>query len=490
MKKYLQAVMLIVLLTACSKSGDSPDPGSNPPPPIINPPGPDDIQITKIQLSYGYTDDIVTVEGKNFGTDAGAITAKINNVVAAIQPLSLSNTASTSTVNIKVPFKCGSGPVTLSRNGKTATGPDFYYIPSATVTTLYGAFDKAGFVNGSGTSMRLNNPVDFVFDKNNNIYLVERGGILGTTQGSLIRKIAAGTGQLSTFSGGPLDGNTANYNVPWSVSLPANVNSSVNGGKARFNLPYGIVISEDPGSNAFKLLVNQNNFIRIINEETATGVFAGNPHDTTGGGTPPYGSRHEAHIFPLPYQFVIYPNNADYGSPTLYWLDAGPSLSKIDANGNITVLTDLKNNSPAYLTKNPDGNMYFHGVSSSGKGFFKLTPAGALSAWVGGADSVLNRATGKMESFASNIENGGVMDMNFDKDNNLFFFTATSAYTDLYKFFPDKSFIRLFHWQRLHTGKDGVNAKADVSSPAKLIVRDNGDIYFIEGFAIRKISFE
>ena len=485
MKEFFGALLLLLIFSACSKSGDTSAPVS-PPPPIINPPGPDDIQITRVLRPYGYTGDNIEIDGKNFGSDPAALTAKINNIPASIKPLTLSAGAS---VSIIVPAKCGNGPITLTRNGKTATGPNFYYIPSTTVTTMYGAYDKAGFVNGSGTNMRFNNPTDFVFDKNNNLYVVERGGILGATPGSLIRKITAGTGALSTFSGGPLNGNTANYNVPWVTGLPSNVIAGVNGGNARFNLPSNMVISEDPNSNSFKLLVTQNNFVRIINEATLTSVFAGNPHDTTGGGSPPTGGRHEAHIFPLG-PLVIYPNNADYGSPELYWVESGPSISKIDANGNISSVISLINNSPSYLTKSPDGNMYFLGIISGKPGFEKLTRTGTLTPYISFNDSVMNRATGKNESFGDNVENGGPVSISFDKDGNLFFFTSLSNYTELYKFYPDKSFVRLFHWAKKYTGKDGVNDNADVSGPKKFLVRDNGELWVIDGYAIRKMTFE
>ena len=214
MKKIIYCAWAIALLAGCSKTGTNPDPGNNPPP-ISNPPGPDDIQITSIDLPYGYTGDAMQIAGKNFGKDINAITAKVNGVTAYIFPAGFGGGGS---CTIKVPAKCGTGPVTLTRNGKTATGPSFYYIPSTTVTTLYGNIDKAGFENGAGTNMRFAGPIDFVFDKNNNIYVADHAGS-GYGAGNLIRKINGSTGVISTFSGGPLNGNTANTTTPWKVGL-------------------------------------------------------------------------------------------------------------------------------------------------------------------------------------------------------------------------------------------------------------------------------
>ena len=76
--------------------------------------------------------------------------------------------------------------------------------------------------------------------------------------------------------------------------------------------------------------------------------------------------------------------------------------------------------------------MYMHGVT---KGLIhKITPAGIVSTWLNGKDSVLNRATGKNELF-ENIEEGTAHTMAFDKDGNLFLMTNNSTYTILLKIF-------------------------------------------------------
>ena len=169
------------------------------------------------------------------------------------------------------------------------------------------------------------------FDKDDNLYVVDIGG--ATTSGSLIRRIN-NHGEISTFSGGPLNGNTANYNASWQSGL-GDGTASVNGGDARFALPAGIAISEGAG-NQFKLFVTEKSFVRIINEATATGIFAGNISDTMSSSGPKTGGRHDAHIKPLEGA-VLFSNGTDYGSPTLYWLESGSvfRIVKQDINGNI-----------------------------------------------------------------------------------------------------------------------------------------------------------
>ena len=439
-----------------------------------------------ISKTYGYTDDVIQITGKNFGTDKNAIVVKINDVVTPI----INSAISGFSFSVKVPAKCGTGKITATRAGKTATAPRFYYIPSVTVTTLYGKRDQASFTNGIGTDMRMNNPSDFVFDKKGNIYVVERGGALGGTAGSLIMKISGSTGKSSTFSGGDLSGNTANVNVNWTNGLPAS--GDVNGGEARFNLPTGICISEDPGSDAFKLFVTQNNFIRIINEYTATGVFAGNLKDSTGGGGPPIeGGRHDAHIFPSG-EIVAYPNGTDYGSPSLFFIGQG-RLAKQDVNGNIQTLVKLTNYAAGgFLATHPDGNIYMQSSTGSGvKKIYKITKSGNITTWINDTDSLLNQATGKKERFYD-IEVANITSFATDKDGNMFLTTYNSSNTDLYKIMPDKSFIRLFDWYHKsnYPQIDGINDNAGMLEPKSMLVRDNGDIYFIDGMSIRKMSFE
>ena len=486
MKNCVFAMLSVLIITGCSKSSDTPGNGGGNPPPIDNPPGPNDVQITSVNLTYGYTNNVIQITGKNFGTDKTALVVKVNNAVAAI----INSVITDTDFSIKVPAKCGTGTITVTKAGKTAVGPQFYYIPSVTVTTLYGKADVGNYVNGTGTNMRMNTPVDFAFDKNDNLYVVERGGILGAPPGSMITKITASTGQKSTFSGGPLNGNVPNNtNVTWTVGLPGNVSSSVNGGDARYNLANGIVISTDPNSNAFKLFVTQNNFVRVVNEATATGVFAGNPKDTLGGGgSPKEGGRHEAHIFPLSNP-VIFPNGTDYGSPTLYWLDAGPRIVKQDINGNISTLVDLTGVAGGgFLAEHPDGSIYLHTTIT--QKIVRLTSTGAISTWINTTDSVLNRASGKKELFSTQVDAAPTRAFDIDKDGNVFFVNISSLYTTLYKFFPDKSFLRLFQWHNDYTYTDGVNDQADMAGPIKIIVRNNGDIYCIDGYAIRKMTFE
>ena len=477
MKPLICCMLAIVLFAGCSKSGGSTDPGGNPPP-ISNPPGPDDIQITSIGLTYGYTGDVFQMIGKNFGKDVNELTAKINGVVATIIP---SGFGSGSSCNIRVPAKCGTGPVTITRNGKTATGPSFYYIPSTTVTTLYGAIEKSGFENGTGTNMRFAGPVDFVFDKNNNIYVADHAGS-GFGAGNLIRKINGSSGSISTFSGGPLNGNTANINTPWKDGLPAGSggNSDVNGGSARFHLPYGIGISEG-GNGEFKLFVAEASYIRIINEFSATGVYAGNSKDSASTGAHEEGGRDARITVTGPPVIVL--NPTDYGSPTIYFLD-GNRIVKQSSQGGISTFTDLSTATlKGNLCRLSDGSFIM-----GSNPLYHISATGILSTFFSNKDSLHNRASGQNEAY-QNMVTSSVRSLDVDKNGNIFMISISGSNNTLFEIFPDKSFLRLFKWSGA-APSDGVNGAASLNGPAKMHIRSNGDIYIIDGFAIRKMSFE
>ena len=477
MKKILPAFLCFFLFIGCSKNSDAPVDGSGNPPPISNPPGPEDVQLTSASMLYGFTNDIITLTGKNFGSDIAALSVKINNVAAVIVTNSLSNAVS---CKIKVPAKCGSGVISLTRNGKTASLPGFYYMQSVNVTTMFGKYTTHAIVNGTGTDMGLLAPSDFVVDKSNNLYVVDNH--------KLVRKINA-AGTIATYSGGPQNGTTSNDNLLWTISLPAAGN--VNGGLARFNFIGGISISEDPNSTAFKLFVTDGRFIRVINEASATGVFAGNLADSTGGNRPPFtGGRYEAHLDPFQAAVVV-PNGNDYGSPTLYFLNLSPKrLVKQDVNGNISTALDLSAlTKPAYLTRSTDGFMYMFDNDFT---LYKIAGNGSsMSKWINITDSLLNRATGLKEQFGNQLP-GYPTSMTADKDGNLLIWKYTSDRTALYKIFPDKSFIRAYEFLHIgvYTGADGINGQAQVFEPSKMIVRPNGDIWFTDDFTIRKMSFE
>ena len=482
MKKYISYILAIVLLASCSKSGDPSDPGTNPPPPISNPPGPDDVQITSIDLTYGYTDDAMQITGKNFGKDINAITAKINGVVATIFPAGFGGG---STCVIKVPAKCGTGPVTLTRNGKTATGPSFFYIPSANVTTLYGKSGVSGDANGSGTNMRMVNPTDFVFDKNNNIYVTDQGHASSSPRGAIVRKITA-AGTISTFSGGPLNATTSNDNTPWALGLPAG-GGTVNGGDARYKFAYGIGISEDPNSNAFRLFVADHAFLRNITESSNTGVYAGVVKDSTGGGgSQVTGNRYDSHLVLLGGISVV-PNAAAYASPEIYFLDAGPRIAKIDAAGNVSTFINLAATPGGFFSRLNDGSFFLHAGGSTKK-IYKISSTGVLSTWINTTDSLHNQASGLNESFGYQVEDGSVQCMTADKNGHLFLIAVNSAYDTFIEIFPDKSFIRRNQWHHIQPATDGLHG--NIPGVQKMIIKDNGEVYVLDYFSIRKIIFE
>ena len=94
--------------------------------------------------------------------------------------------------------------------------------PDGTVTTVVGVAGQTGTQNGIGTAARLNYPYGLGIDPAGNLYLAEVGN-------HAIRKVAAGTYEVSTFAGvngviGGGDGpaNAPRFFNPWDVDVDDN----------------------------------------------------------------------------------------------------------------------------------------------------------------------------------------------------------------------------------------------------------------------------
>lgn len=191
--KYLTIVLHFFIIYSCSK---------NDPPATQGLP-----TITSISPTSGGVNTIVTINGSNFSSNAFGNVVTING-----KPATIVN-GSNNTITVSVPPGAGSGPIIVTVNNNTATGPIFTYNYTYTVSTIAGN-GLPGFLNGVGTNARFTYPQGIAIDGQNNIYVADGGnncirkitpaGVVTTFAGNNIRGFADGRSDTAEFSG-PID---------------------------------------------------------------------------------------------------------------------------------------------------------------------------------------------------------------------------------------------------------------------------------------------
>ncbi len=187
-------------------------------------------RIDSIDPTEGQFGTEVTISGANFSNDTSQVDVFFNGEAAEVTEASYSQVAAI------VPEGAGTGPVTLTTRGETATGPVFTYIPTITVSTLAGD-GTAGFSDGTGNNARFNQPSDIAIDDAGNLFVTD-------WENHAIRQVTPG-GTVSTYAGNGQQG----YN-------------DANGQQALFNEPFGIDITQD---GTLYVTDFNNQRVRIIN---------------------------------------------------------------------------------------------------------------------------------------------------------------------------------------------------------------------------------
>ncbi|BAU52003.1 IPT/TIG domain-containing protein [Mucilaginibacter gotjawali] len=152
--KTLITYLLIVIFAAlfilpgCKKN----NPGPKPIIPVLP-------KITAISPTSGTAGTSVTITGSAFELSAAANTVKFNGTVAAV------SSATATTLIVTAPAGAGTGPVSVTTTGGTATGPTFTYLLAPGVTSISPASGVAGVsVTLTGTNfdaVAANNVVKF-----------------------------------------------------------------------------------------------------------------------------------------------------------------------------------------------------------------------------------------------------------------------------------------------------------------------------------------
>jgi len=201
---------VVFSLSGCSKSGSNPNPKDNG----------STLSITSLDVNSGSYYTRVTITGTGFSETPSEDKVAFNG-----HPATLEAVLSPTSIIADVPLAAGTGNVTITVNGKTATGPVFTYQPSEVVTTVAGEFNTTGKADGVGNKASFTSSEGLVTDALGNIYVADAGN-------NKIRKITP-DGTVTTFAGtgamGYQDGPalSATFAQPYALAFDASGNMYV-----------------------------------------------------------------------------------------------------------------------------------------------------------------------------------------------------------------------------------------------------------------------
>lgn len=177
-------------------------------------PVPTDPMIVSVWPASGDSATIVTILGRNFSNSRTGNTVAFNGVEAVVLE------ASASELQVVAPAGACSGPVTVSVEDRSATGPDFTYRAPSTayyVSTLAGDGNK-GLVDGSLGDAEFNGPEGIAVDREGNLIVVDLAN-------HSIRKIDLSVSLVTTLAGGGKAGfadgagSSALFSSPWKAAI-------------------------------------------------------------------------------------------------------------------------------------------------------------------------------------------------------------------------------------------------------------------------------
>ena len=411
-RNLLRLAGFLVILSSCEKTNTY----NNPRPPVIQ-------SVSPESAAAGST---VYIYGENFSPRISD-----NSVMIGSAAVTLYSCDSTTLV-ILIPEGLESGPVKVTVNGVTTTGPDFTYIPTVTAFNYAGS-GLVGLQDGTLPDARFNLPRALAEDADGNIYVADQ-------LNHAIRKIDAG-GQVSTFAGngnpGVKDGNgqNAEFKQPDALIVGGDGNIYVAdytgntireispggegttiagdsvagyvdgpGSSARFNGPTGLAM--DSQGNLF---VSEffNNVIRKITPAYQVSTYAG---------TGAIGADDNTRLQATFYGPLTLAMDKDGNLLIGDWLNF--RIRKIDVEGNVSTLAgstkgyldgpalEAQFNTPAGLAFDAHDNLY---VSDAFNNRIRMIDAeGYVSTFAGSTDA--DYVNGSPENARFNTPAGLVFD--------------------------------------------------------------------------------
>ena len=412
---------LTVILAGCSKTTPVPQP------PNSNATA----MILSISVDSGYYTTKVIIKGSGFSSTISDDVVAFNGIAAVV------TSASSTQIITSVPLAAGTGPVSVTVAGATATGPSFLYKPTEVVTTFAGNFNP-GTADGQGTAASFSQPFGITIDHSGNFYVSDQ-------EGNRIRKITPG-GLVSTFAGSGSQGFADGAATAATFSLPAGLTTDASGN----------VFVADMG----------NGLIREISPAGQVTTFAGNrlPHSIDGQGTA-----------------------ASFNGPVGITSDASGNLYVVEESGGVareitpsalvsTIASGLNN--PTGVAVDPTGNLYevdqFYSLIQ------KITPAGVITRVAGSSQGFTN-GTGSGAQF--NLPTG----IAIDKNGNLY--VADTQNHMVRKITPAGVVTTL-----AGNGNQGMDNGPAMSAtfiyPLGVAVDNLGNVFVVDGDAIREITYQ
>ena len=194
----------------------------------------------------------VIISGNKFGNNAADVEVKVNGKAAIIRGISDDQ------IQIVVPIKAGSGPISVKVKNETAMGPYFHYQWRATVNLFAGRVSNHSSVDGAATNARFDHPDFMCIDRYDNIY-VRRG--LGSIR--IVNKFA----EVSTLTGEP------NSEIRTLLSKPITTVTDTRGNKYELAPATGMTSTHKTGST----------YIKKITPSGRTSILAGSDRYRDGG---------------------------------------------------------------------------------------------------------------------------------------------------------------------------------------------------------------
>lgn len=385
----LFASAFLFSVESCTKSSYNP--------PTTTPP-----VILSISPDSGAYNTVVTITGKNFSADTTKDSVKFDGQTAVIE------SATDSTLVVKVSAGSGTGPVIVVVRGDTATGPVFNYRLTVTVSTLAGNPKVSGWANGTGSAATFGGPEGIAVDAQGNVFVAD-------FLFNLIREITP-AGVTTTLAGVPNQngivngtGSSAKFIDPEGLAVDTQDNVYVAenadirkitsagvvttlagngtngyadgaGSTVEFNNPNALALD---GTGNVYVADGRNDVVRKITPAGVTSTLAGN-------GTSGYvdGAGTAAEFFGVSGMGIDNSGNlytAEYGDPHIRKITLSGTVSTIAGNGQYGFVNgsagSAEFNTPFDVAVDSKGNVYVS--DQSNQCIRMITPSGTVSTLAG-----------------------------------------------------------------------------------------------------------